>query len=182
MLTRFGRPMANGAGIAADPTLTDAWSCPKTGTWHPMPSLPLRPKAPLPVSSPALAPASGSTLQSPRSGAPGPKALASVVGRPSTGGSAIELSVVGRGLERLHCKSGPKTVSAVPPRHPTGLVRSTKDVQCVPSSTFLPWTEALRMTVSKTHGQHLPCLSGPGFLGNFRPLGHLSGGSPAPFR
>ena len=34
-----GRGKANGAGIAADPTLTDAWSCPKTRTWHPMFSL-----------------------------------------------------------------------------------------------------------------------------------------------
>jgi len=65
-------------------------------------SLPLCPKTPLPVLSPALAPASGSTLQSPRSGAPGPKTLASVAGRPSTGGAAIELSVDGRSLERLH--------------------------------------------------------------------------------
>ena len=47
-----------------------------------------------PVPSPALAPASGSTLQSPRSSAPGPKTLASVPGRPSTGGSAARPSVV----------------------------------------------------------------------------------------
>ena len=58
---------ANGAGIAADPTLTDTWSCPKAGTWHPMFSLPVRPKTFLPVLSPALAPASGSTLHSIRS-------------------------------------------------------------------------------------------------------------------
>jgi len=39
----------------------------ETQTWHPMFSLPFRPKTSLPVLSPALAPASGSTLQSARS-------------------------------------------------------------------------------------------------------------------
>ena len=97
-----GPRKANGAGIAADPTLTDAWSCPGAGTWHPMFSLQSHPKTRLPVLSPALAPASGSTLQSTRSSAPGPKTLASVPGRPSTGGSAARPSVNGRGLKRLH--------------------------------------------------------------------------------
>tara|TARA_B100001123_G_scaffold291782_1_gene325282 strand:+ start:168 stop:605 length:438 start_codon:yes stop_codon:yes gene_type:complete len=47
----------------------------RAGTWHPTFSLPLRPKTPHPVLSPALAPASGSTLQLIRSSAPGHKDL-----------------------------------------------------------------------------------------------------------
>ena len=36
---------ANGADIPADPTLTDAWSCPEAETWHPMPDRPPAAKA-----------------------------------------------------------------------------------------------------------------------------------------
>lgn len=72
MIGAWISPQANGAGIAADPTLTDAWPCSFNikfkgrVTWHPMFSLPLHPKMSLSVLSPALAPASGSTLHSAR--------------------------------------------------------------------------------------------------------------------
>ena len=85
-------------------------------------------KQALPVLSPALAPASGSALMLTRLSAPGRETLASFPGRPSTGGSAISPSVHGRDLEGMNCRSGPKTFPAISPRHPTGLVRSMKDV------------------------------------------------------
>ncbi len=96
----------------------------EAGTWHPMFSRTNRPKTFRAVLSPALAPASGSTLRSARSGcAAVRRPPLDVPSRASTGGSAVWLSDTGRRLERLHCPSGPRTFSAMPPRHPAGLAR-----------------------------------------------------------
>ena len=123
---------ANGAGIAADPTLTDTWSCPKAGTWHPMFSLPVCPKTFLPVLSPALAPASGSTLQSIRSDCAATEAARfALPNLPSTGGSAAWITVDGRSFKRWHPMSGPKTFHLAPPRHPTGYSRPVEEQQRV---------------------------------------------------
>ena len=79
---RFGcenrAPKANGAGIAADPTLTDAWASPKTYTWRPMFRHPSSPKRRRQGLSPALAPASGSTLRRVRQRAIGAEAVSSL--------------------------------------------------------------------------------------------------------
>ena len=71
-------PNANGAGIAADPTLTDAWPAPKSRTWHPMFRRRPPPKQRTQGLSPALAPASGSTLRRVRQRAIGAEAVSSL--------------------------------------------------------------------------------------------------------
>lgn len=83
-------PMINGAGIATDPTLTDAWPFPKERTWRPMFRHPAAPKRGCQGLSPALAPASGSTFQRVLFGRSGPKPSLPSKTPPSTGSSAVE--------------------------------------------------------------------------------------------
>ena len=141
----------------------------RAGTWHPTFSLPLRPKTPHPVLSPALAPASGSTLQLIRSSAPGHKAFAFRSGpafdrrcrdrtfrqwpKPQAAASPI------RSEDLFH---------AIPPRHPTGLARSMKDVGCVSSSTRLHPTEVFLMPISENTWTASPMSFRSGFSPRFQ--------------
>lgn len=85
------RPKANGAGIAADPTLTGPWACLlanlPTSAWRPM--FPWSPPKRFPVLSPALAPASGFAR-----GLAGPKTA------PSSGETETEPSLMAFHLKR----------------------------------------------------------------------------------
>ncbi len=139
----------------------------RAGTWHPTFSLPLHPKMPHPVLSPALAPASGSTLRLIRSSAPGHKGprfsfrtgLRQAVPRsnfPSMAEPQAAASPI-RSEDLFH---------AIPPRHPTGLVRSMKDVRCVSSSTRLRPTEVFPMPVSENTWTASPM----SFRSGFSPL------------
>lgn len=165
----------NGAGIAADPTLTDVWpssfntSVQGTQTWHPM------------FPRPAIREWSSGSFTGARTGiriypplGPVSAALRSedrspaLPSRASTGGSAAWPSTGGRRLERSH---------RVPVRRPLrgaifgnrpGWPGPQRETFALPSSTRLasgqrPWHEGLEKRVDRTRClfpvSENPCLS-----------------------
>ena len=127
---------ANGAGIAADPTLTDAWSFPKERTWHPMFRHPSTASRRVQGLSPALAPASGSTLRRGPPGEPGRSLLYRSV--PTLNGR-FRGRVPQAGPSNGCASSGPKTFRNAP----SGADRAIRPVNETPTH-FLQCFPCLR--------------------------------------